>query len=211
MARYLGYAGAILLLSSNAVLVAQVPPQEPEDYFTVVEGDVPIILTAGHGGTLSYPFPPRTCTGDEVCGGDANTRLLAPQASDAFYGLTGKRPYMIVAQGSRKYIDLNRDKTAVPNLAFEDPLAEPFYDYYHGTIEGFIDDVIGQYGRGLLLDIHGQSSIPDQVLRGTKNGLSTTQLLDDFGSPSLNGGEQHFRHARCFGLPGRSGREYPIP
>ncbi|QDS98233.1 hypothetical protein [Adhaeretor mobilis] len=174
-----------ILLVAGGEAVAQLPPSS---YFTIVPGDVPILLTAPHGGTLSYPFPPRSCTGSETCVLDTNTRLLAPQASDDFFALTGKRPYLIVAQGHREYIDLNRDKAASPNNAFSNPAAEPFYDFYHDAVQGFIDDIQSQYGRGLLLDIHGQSAQPGDILRGTKDGLTASDLIQEFGSdPSLNG------------------------
>ena len=186
VARYLIVFAVFAVFAVNQT-VGQPPVQPPSSYYTVVPGDVPIILTAPHGGTLSYPFPPRPCTGSQTCATDTNTRLLTPRASDAFHTLTGKRPYMIVAQGDRAYIDLNRDKTATPNNAYDDPAAEAYYDYYHDTIQGFIDDIKAEYGRGLLLDIHGQSTLPSMNIRGTKNGLTTTELLAEFGSPSLNG------------------------
>jgi len=184
--KYSWTIGAIVILAMSGTVFAQFPPSS---YFTVIPGDVPILITAPHGGTLSYPFPPRSCTGGESCSLDTNTRLLAPKASDDFFALTGKRPYVVIAQGSRDYIDLNRDNAGgTPNAAYEDPLAEPYYDFYQDTIQGFIDEILLQYGRGLLLDIHGQSAQPSDILRGTKDGLTTTKLIDVFGAdPSLNG------------------------
>lgn len=197
--RLLGLFPVLLICGE---VIAQPPPQPPSSYFTVVQGNVPILITAGHGGTLSYPFPPRPCTGTQTCERDTNTRLVAPRMSDEFFALTGLRPYMIVAQGERKFIDLNRDKTAIPNDAFDDPLAEPYYDYYHDTIQGFIDEIRQQFGRGLLLDIHGQSTLPGLMVRGTKNGLTTTELRDTFGSdPSMNGVNSIFGSLQVLGYP----------
>lgn len=181
-------SGIALVFAMNGVLFAQPAPQPPASYFTVIKGDVPILLTAPHGGTLSYPFSPRSCTDGQTCSSDVNTRLLAPRASDDFFALTGKRPYVVIAQGDRKFIDLNRDNSGgTPNDAYEDPLAEPYYNFYHDTIQGFINDIRAEFGRGLLLDIHGQSTVPDAILRGTKNGLTTTEVLGKVGPASLNG------------------------
>lgn len=192
--------GVALVCALGERAFAQLPPSS---YFTVIPGDVPILLTAPHGGTLSYPFPPRSCTGGQSCSLDTNTRLLAPKASDDFFALTGKRPYVVIAQGSRMYIDLNRDNTGgTPNAAYEDPLAEPYYDFYHDTIQGFIDDIQLQYGRGLLLDIHGQSAQPGDVLRGTNDGLTTTELTNEFGpDPTLNGPNSIVGSLAALGYP----------
>ena len=133
---------------------------------------------------------------------DTNTRLLAQKASDDFFALTGKRPYLIIAEGSRDYIDFNRDKSLVPNNAYDDPLAEPYYDYYHGMAQGFIDDIRAEYGRGLMLDIHGQSTIPDLNIRGTKNGLTTVEMRNIFGSdPTMNGPNSIFGSLAALGYP----------
>lgn len=195
----IGAAVSLICHLSAEASYAQFPPSS---YTTIIEGNVPIILTAPHGGTLSYPFAPRSCTGTQVCGGDTNTRLLAQRVSDEFFAMTGLRPYTVMALGDRFYIDLNRDKSAVPNDAYENPLAEPYYDYYHDSIQGIIDEVKETYGRGLLIDIHGQSSLPDSVLRGTKNGLTTTLLREEFGSdPTMNGVNSIFGSLDALGYP----------
>ena len=152
-------------------------------YFSISPGTAPIILSAPHGGTLSYPFPERSCTGNQVCILDANTRQLAQATSNEFFALTGLRPYVVIALGDRKYIDFNRS----PDEAYDSPDAARFYDFYHDAIDSFMQDIRDEYGRGLMLDIHGQSAIPDQVLRGTKNGLSVSEMLGVWGEAALNG------------------------
>ena len=45
------------------------------------------------------------------------------------------RPYVIINKIHRKYLDLNRDKTANHGQgAFEDSNAEKYYDFYHQTV-----------------------------------------------------------------------------
>ncbi|WP_197525402.1 N-formylglutamate amidohydrolase [Pseudobythopirellula maris] len=149
----------------------------------MTRGDAPIILTAPHGGTLSYPFNERSCTDGQACALDTNTRQLALTTSNEFYALTGLRPYVVIAQGHRRFIDLNRSSEE----AYDDQLAAPYYDYYHNAIDGFVADVRQRFGRGLLMDIHGQSAEPDTILRGTLDGLSVTEMLNALGEDALNG------------------------
>ena len=47
--------------------------------------------------------------------------------------------------------------------------------------------VKAKHGRGLLLDIHGQSAFPDAILRGTLNLKTVTLLKDRDGLPAVRG------------------------
>ena len=152
-------------------------------YFNTVPGTAPIILSAPHGGTLTYPFPERSCTGDEVCVLDTNTRQLAQATINEFYALTGLRPYVVIAQGHRKFIDFNRSA----EQAYTHPDAEEYYDYYHDHIDMYMEDIREKFGRGLMIDIHGQAESPTEVLRGTKNGQSVSEMLGVWGEEALNG------------------------
>ena len=71
--------------------------------------------------------------------------------------------------------------------AYEDPRARPFYDAYHQALSDFTKDVQKDWGRGLLLDLHGQGAEADAVFRGTANGKSVKALTDRFGNAALSG------------------------
>ncbi len=79
----------------------------------------------------------------------------------------------MAARFHRKYIDANRP----PDIAYEDPRAKPVYDAYRDTLAGYCREVRKTYGRGLLLDVHGQGAMKDAVIRGTKDGKTVALLV----------------------------------
>lgn len=149
-------------------------------------GSLPIILSAPHGGNLSIPgVPPRQGKGVKqfVARADSWTAQLTEKMADEIEMKTGKRPYVVIARFHRKYIDANRP----PKFAYESDQAKPTYDAYHQALAKARAEVIKRWGRGILLDIHGQGSKPKVIFRGTQNGRTTTHLIKKFGKEALTG------------------------
>lgn len=156
------------------------------DTITVAVGGLPIILTAPHGGSAAIPgvperkgdgatrFNPRT---------DTNTDILTEKLADALEQKLGKRPHVVIARFHRKYIDANRR----PQDAFEAAEARVTYDAYHAAIAAACKEVTARWGRGVVLDIHGQATQPDAVFRGTQNGKTVTHLLSRSGREAVYG------------------------
>jgi N-formylglutamate amidohydrolase len=167
-----------------------------EDELVAIQaGELPIILSAPHGGTREIAgVPPREGTGlptggsGFVTGRDVGTAELAQEVAAAVERRFGKKPYFVIAHSHRKYLDPNRP----PHIAYEDPDAKPAYDRYHGTVAGYCRDVQQKFRTGLLLDIHGQSSAKDTVFRGTKNGLTVSLLRERYGDAAHDGPESLF-------------------
>ena len=185
---------------SHGVLVVKAwqagefPPKKASSNatITVAAGGLPIILTAPHGGRAAIPgvderkgdgadrFNPRP---------DSNTDLLTEKLADALEQKLGKRPYVVIARFHRKYIDANRR----PQDAFESTEAKATYEAYHAAIASACKEVTSRWGRGVVLDIHGQASQPGVVFRGTQNGKTVSHLLSRsgreavFGETSLSG------------------------
>jgi N-formylglutamate amidohydrolase len=167
----------------------------PEDLVLVRRGTLPIILTAPHGGRLDIPGAPERNVKDSavaaasrkwggaVATADTNTDVLATRIADGVEKLTGRAPYLVVAKFKRKYIDANRPAA----LAYAGPPAAPYYELYHRTIRGFVDEVRQTHPAGLLLDVHGQAKNPDVIMRGTVNGDTVTRLVRRAGVESLTG------------------------
>jgi N-formylglutamate amidohydrolase len=120
----------------------------------------------------------RGCGPTVECDTDWNTALLAEEFADNLFLNLRQAPYYVISQASRTQVDLNRAE----NLAFDDPAAEPFYDAFHSQIQSFVDEIHAQWGAGMIIDIHGQSAEPDTIFRGTKNGLTVTQLIASHGA-----------------------------
>ena len=165
---------------------------ETEKLVGIQVGELPIILSAPHGGTFAVSnAPPRKGEGIPVgptgfrTGRDSGTEELCLEVAAAIEARLKQKPYYVVAKFHRKYIDSNRPS----EIGYEDPDAKPVYDAYHGALENFCRDVQRKHQRGLLLDIHGQGSARDTVFRGTKNGKTVTLLRQRFGESAHVGPE----------------------
>ncbi len=165
-----------------------------DDFIAIQEGNLPVILSAPHGGQSGIPgVAPRKGDGlQKGAGGfrterDVNTDLLAFEVASALDKKLGKKPYVVVAKFHRRYLDANRPA----NIAVEDPKAKQLYDAYHATLAKFCDEVRRMFGHGLVLDIHGQSAAKDTVFRGTQNGRTDRALVQRFGE-KVHAGPESF-------------------
>ena len=66
------------------------------------------------------------------------------------------------------------------------------YEAYHKAVKAACDDVTKTWGRGLLLDLHGQGAKADAVFRGTRNLKTVALLKDRFGKKALTGPDSVF-------------------
>ena len=144
-------------------------------------GNAPVIFSAPHGGTLEGTnLVKRTSSNcpdpDFATVMDDKTVELANMIDSVFFAKTGKYPYVIIAQVSRKYVDFNRKKAyACPKNA---PNNEYVWDVYHNWIKKAEEYVAKEFGSGLLLDIHGQSHAVKQVEIGYCLSASELDLSD---------------------------------
>ncbi|MEV0690131.1 hypothetical protein [Streptomyces sp. NPDC050388] len=76
-------------------------------------GNLPVIFTAPHGGSLTpEDIPARssaTCGPKTVTQTDLNTQDLARQIQQAFFAKTGKYPHVVINRLARSRLDANRD------------------------------------------------------------------------------------------------------
>ncbi|MCA9141264.1 MAG: hypothetical protein KDB05_00670 [Planctomycetales bacterium] len=114
---------------------------------------------------------------------DMRTDTLAERIAAEMELLGYGKPYLVAARFDRKFIDVNRGRQD----AYEDPLAQPHYDAYHQAIDAACQEIIQHWGRGLLLDIHGTSTEPNTIFRGTNDGKTASHLVNRFGNDSLRG------------------------
>lgn len=181
--------------------------QQLQDFVTAKQGAIPIILTTPHGGNLAIPgVTDRTdkCKEDDndklICDRDTSTSEITAGLANELQSLLGGSPYLVIAKFHRKYIDANRDKNdpdAVdqPYLAPFDA-AEPYYDYYHGKIGEYVDEVRQKWPRkAVLIDVHGCCAGSSSVYRGTRNG----RTVQDLGNEALTGPNSIFGKLETFG------------
>jgi N-formylglutamate amidohydrolase len=187
------------------VLVAFVPatpaaPEEvkPEDLVTIQKGTLPIIISAPHGGRKAVPnVPERKGIGiaNFTTVHDAYTSEIAEKLAAGLEKQLKGKVWLVIARFDRKYIDANRPR----EQSYETDKAKPFYDAYHGPLEAACKAVKEKFGRGILLDIHGQGEFPDSICRGTQNGKTVTVLRDRFGWAAVTGKRSILGHMQRSG------------
>jgi len=144
-------------------------------------------LTSGHGGTESLASClPRT--GNNVCNIEdtrANEVLQAVLKHTALLSFGKVVPYHVMGLCHRKYCDLNRKA----ELAYQEPEAGVYYKKYHGQIEQYLQEINKKWPNQhcLLLDIHGQSTLSNKIIRGTQNGRTVSRLRKRHGDEAITG------------------------
>jgi hypothetical protein len=119
-------------------------------YVEYVPGELPLVISAPHGGALEPSEIPDRTWGTTVT--DANTVETILAVRDAFVASTGKAPHIIISHLRRTKLDPNRD---VEEAAQGSPQAENAWDEFHGFIEVATEEVERRYGAGVYLDLHG--------------------------------------------------------
>jgi N-formylglutamate amidohydrolase len=153
---------------------------------TLWAGTLPIVFSAPHGGREALPgVAARRGTGvtQFVTGRDTRTDELAEAIVAKLAQRLGGRPHLVLARFERKYVDVNRPSSD----AYESENAKIYYDGYHSALTEACRRVRAEWGRGLLLDIHGEGSESDAIFRGTNNGQTVESLTRKFGIEALNG------------------------
>ena len=169
--------------------------EELEELVMVQAGQLPVVLSAPHGGTLQIRgVEPRQGVGMATgpsgffTGRDAGTSELAVALADAIEKRMGKRPYLVISKVHRKYLDPNRPS----GIAYEDSDAAPVYQRYHGMLQRYCNEILEEHHTGLLLDIHGQGSSSKTLYRGTANGKTVARLKERFGESAHTGEKSLF-------------------
>jgi N-formylglutamate amidohydrolase len=177
----------IVLGSGLAVLTAvgaaaAEPGYVPGDFIVARAGGLPVILTAPHGGEAMIPDVPARTRG--VTLRDAHTLEITQDVAARLAARLGAAPYVVAARFSRKQIDANRAEVE----ALQSDAARPVYRAYHAEIARFVAEIHRRFpGGALLIDVHGQSTDPSAIVRGTQDGDTTQRLLARHGEAALTG------------------------
>jgi len=177
--------------------------QESKQLIYLQQGELPIIISAPHGGELDIPdAKPRSGEGLEkkpggfVTARDTGTSEIARLLADSVQKTFGRPPYVVVNLAHRKYMDPNRPAAE----AYEEPAARKVYDEYHGFLDKACREVREKFHTGILVDLHGQGSRRNTVFRGTQNGLTVALLKQRFGDRAHTGDQSFFGLLRARGF-----------
>lgn len=185
---------------------AQILPATPAfpiaDLIHIQKGDLPIVISAPHGGDKEVPgSAPRKGEGLKKgatgfrASRDGGTEELALEVAAELERLTGRKPYVVVASFHRRFVDLNRPAA----IAYEDAGGKAAYEAFHGALATASSDVATRFGAGLVVDFHGQGTHKARVYRGTKNGLTVTAMRQKFGEGIHEGPESFLGRLKTLG------------
>jgi hypothetical protein len=166
-------------------------------YIEYIPGNMPVIISAPHGGVLqagsgesslssTYPHTDsdlelRNC-GTKVR--DDNTDILIREIQKKCYEQYGLYPYIIINNLHRSKLDPNRNKSIA---VCQSTGAEKYYDAFHGFIDAASADITAKFGKGLYIDLHGQSHTVPRIEAGYN--LSSSSYDKDLDNSGTNATE----------------------
>ncbi|TGV04607.1 T9SS type A sorting domain-containing protein [Flavivirga rizhaonensis] len=141
-------------------------PGDTREYIEYIPGNLPIIISAPHGGvkqsgstigSVFYPdndssLPDRNCGGTNVR--DDNTEILVREIQEEIFNLTGCYAHVIINNLHRTKLDPNR---AIGEATCGDSDAIDHWNAWHSFIDQASTAVEANWGKGLYIDLHGQS------------------------------------------------------
>ena len=169
----------LFILSTTTFFSSQAQYSPGQIYFGVdsfIEyraGDLPIIVSAPHGGYLEpVTIPDRNCSGC-VTGRDSRTEEMAYELDSAVKVVFGGHPHVIVNKLARIKLDANRE---IVEAAQGNTQAEAAWYEYHQFIQAAKDSAIAEYGTALFIDLHGHGHTIQRIELGYLLSRSELQL-----------------------------------
>jgi hypothetical protein len=112
-------------------------------------GELPVVISAPHGGTKKPVDMPDRTYGVTVL--DGYSAPLATAMRDAMRARFGKAPHLIICELSRTKVDCNRE---IVEGAQGNAKAEGVWHEYHALIDEAEKTVLGTSPHGMYFDIH---------------------------------------------------------
>ena len=168
---------AVSLVLPHAGAQTYVPGQSyygRSNYIQYIAGDLPVILSAPHGGTLTpAEIPDRNCTGVPDCSTttDSNLDDLAAKVRTEVQNRVGHVPHIIICHLKRSKVDCNRE---IEVGAMGNQWAMQAWNEFQNFIIAARTAVSNQYGKGFYVDLHGHGHTIQRLELGYL--LSSTQL-----------------------------------
>ena len=165
-------------LSQNGFSQTFIPGNTYYDSTGYVEyraGNIPIVLSAPHGGVLEpASIPDRDCPGC-IYDKDAWTKPIAEGMYVSILKMMGCYPHLIINLLHRKKFDANRD---IGEAADSNLVVEKAWRGYHRFIDSAAAKIVTDYKRGLFLDIHGHGHTVQRIELGYLLSAAELRLPD---------------------------------
>lgn len=145
------------------------------DYMEFIVGDLPLVVSAPHGGYLTpVEIPDRTYG---TTGRDRNVQELARSIGDAFAELYGgSRPHIIICRLARVKLDANRE---IVEAAQGSRFSEWAWNEWHLFIEAAKSAAAEVNNWGFYIDLHGHGHAIDRLELGYLLSSSNLELTDE--------------------------------
>lgn len=140
-----------------------------KSYVEYIPGELPVVISAAHGGALEPQEIPNRTWGTTVT--DSNTRETTLAVREALLERTGKAPHVIISHLRRTKLDPNRE---IGEAAQENPFAELAWHEFQAYIDTATAAVTRTYGAGFYIDLHGHGHAVPRAELGYL--LSSSQL-----------------------------------
>jgi N-formylglutamate amidohydrolase len=150
----------LLLLLLGGCKTSKIPPDvfvrklysSAGNFIQYYSGNLPVILSAPHGGTAKPDsLPDRSCAGC-VTTADLNTTELAMLIDSFITVKTGCYAHLVLSNLHRVKLDANRN---LPEAIDGNAITKSFYDKYHFFMQAASDSVKKKFKKGLVIDLHG--------------------------------------------------------
>jgi N-formylglutamate amidohydrolase len=160
--RFLVRLAALAVLAGATLGRAAAPPAaprppgqsvfSPDRFVEFLPGELPLVVTAPHGGRLQPDSLPRRSKG--VTDMDANTQELARALAAEFHARTGRHIHVVVSLLHRSRLDPNRE---IGEAAQGHPAAERAWREFHAFVAEALAAAVARHGFAFLVDLHGHS------------------------------------------------------
>jgi N-formylglutamate amidohydrolase len=180
----------LLCVSAAAETARPVEAVHPDELVSVQRGSIPVVISIPHGGRADIAGAEERTLG--IRSRDVATDEVGLLVVQELTAELGGKPYYVMAQFSRRYADANRGPGLREEEAYESAAARAHYEAYHRALREYVDEVRERFGGGILIDIHGQSRRPGQIVRGTVRGQTVTAMLERHGLEALIGPDSIF-------------------
>ena len=120
-----------------------------KNYVEYIQGNIPLIISAPHGGRITPKEIPDRTYGTLVM--DTNTDKLARLIVKDFKSKYGKTPHVIICDLRRSKIDCNRD---IKEGAQGNPDAEKTWKDFHAFIQEAQKKILEKHQFGFFIDLH---------------------------------------------------------
>lgn len=161
--------GVSVLVAQTGSYVAGQSYFGRNEYIEYIAGNLPIILSAPHGGHLEPVELPDRSYGTLTY--DTNTQELLRDMQAALFARYGKYPHVVICRLHRKKIDVNRDSV---EGAQGNQYTLQAWQEFHAFLDSASAAVTRQSGKGFYIDLHAHGHTIQRLELGYL--LSSAQL-----------------------------------